>query len=194
MRTIENMEILVAIKRYLSRLVFIPIVFLLSACSLPMTLTVLDQETKQPIEDASCIAWWNVKEIDGSYYVAKIVEAKTDTKGKFRVPMVLGRKALRTPNIKIYKHEYVGWDAKSTYEGHQVGDDSMPLRGPREDFGFKSQNIYLERYDGNNLNYSRETHFSYLSAYLPSPGDMGLLGIKYLQYNLDIIDGELPSK
>ena len=95
--------------------------FPLTVCgSSSITITVLDYETKKPIEGAVAIAFWNqTKGVPGMTRTetVKIVEAVSDKEGKFAIPAVSVSIFADKPHLKVYKSGYVGWNNKEIYQG-----------------------------------------------------------------------------
>lgn len=144
--------------------------FLSSCATRGITLRVRDRHTGQPIRDAAVLAWW-----DTTVYIAGvpgkkpclIVEGSTDEQGTMTI-LPDEKNLYRTPHIKIYKPNYVGWSDRWVYLG-PVGDfqtinDQVrthdPVTGDRV--------IYLEPW---HAEYDRESHLAFLTQNLPCMAD-----------------------
>lgn len=140
----------------------------LSGCAASTTFRVLDAETKQPIEGAVALAEWigyrRMAIIAGptSTHTAKIVEVVTDSEGIFQIPVVLGRLAAQTPQLKVYKAGYVGWDSSRIYLGCRANDIKRQRTKKREGFSMEDQDIYLEPWKDE---YSFISHYSFLQTF-----------------------------
>lgn len=165
--------------------------FSLSGCvESGITITVLDAETKEPVEGAVYIAFWNVRKGIG-YTVTrteKIVEGVTDKDGKFHIPYVTGRIALVEPKLKIYKPSYVGWDKDWIYQGHYRDDITTVKRVLRNDFKWKDQTVLLERFP---QEYSHNSHLGFLDEGLPQEAYSAEKGA-YKTF-VNIIESEVPA-
>jgi len=157
------------------------VLFLSSCASRGITLRVRDRHTGEPIRGAAVLAWW-----DTIAYIAGvpgkkpclIVEGYTDEQGNITIfPDANNRH--RTPSIKIYKPNYVGWSDRWVYLG-PVGDFKMiheqvrihdPVTGDRV--------IYLEPW---HTEYDRESHLAFLTQNLPCTLDSSVSkGLDYLK-------------
>lgn len=122
----------------------------LSGCAASTTFRVLDAETKKPIEGAVALVEWisgrRMAIIAGPThaYTAKVVEAVTDSDGIFRIPVVVGKLAMQTPHLKVYKAGYVGWDSSRIYLGCRADDIKRQRTKKREGFSMEDQDVYLE--------------------------------------------------
>lgn len=140
----------------------------LSGCAASTTFRVLDAETKKPIEGAVALAEWiggrRMAIIAGPThaYTAKVVEVVTDSDGIFRIPVVVGKLAMQTPHLKVYKGGYVGWDSLWIYLGCYEEDRKLSREKRREGFSMKDQDIYLEMWKDE---YSFISHGSFIQTF-----------------------------
>lgn len=133
-----------------------------------ITLRVLDEQTKQPIEGAYAIAWWyDVHGLPGLTYhkLAELAEDVSDKDGHIKLPPF---STSSMPHIKVFKPGYVGWWNFKIYKGHWENDIRYASKEKREGFVYVSQDIYLEKWKDE---YSYSSHLSFLNEYVPtSPG------------------------
>lgn len=80
---------------------------------LPISGTVIDGETKQPIEGAVILVEWTKKVGIGDYHTesVKVVETMSDKEGKFKVSGLFNF-AVDKPDVAVYKKGYVAWNNK----------------------------------------------------------------------------------
>lgn len=176
-------------RTYLPALLIICLLFVSGCARLSATFRVVDAETQKPIEGAVAIAWWSsYRGLPGlSYGVTdKVIERETGPDGTFKIPMIIGRLARQVPRIKVYKPGYVGWDNRYIYLGCYEEDITLYRYKEKEDFKYKSQDIYLVHWKDN---YSFMSHFSFLNMDLP--GDLHRVGLSELKYE-EAVRNELP--
>lgn len=153
-----------------------------------VTFRVVDAQTRQPIEGAVVVAWWNrTHGLPGLSYrrTSRVIEMETGKDGIFEIPWVIGREARVIPNIKVYKPGYVGWHNFSTYTGILFNDITRPHVVKRTDFKYKSQDITLEHWrDG----YTHYSHMSFLDDGVPTDIDYNRI------YEEKVRGYELPLK
>ena len=140
---------------------------LVCGCSGSTTFRVVDAETKEPIEGAVALAMWTTTSgLPGltSRNTAKVVEEETGADGIVRIPVVVGRLALQKPWLKVYKPGYVGWDSLYIYLGCYEKDRKLSREKKRENFSWKNQDLYLEKWKEE---YTHTSHMSFLRV----PGD-----------------------
>ena len=168
-------------KSIVHALLLICLVLAPGCARLPVTFTVLDAETRNPIEEAVAIAWWTSYKGGwsglGHSETEKVVELQSDMNGTFKIPATYGWTALQRPRIKIYKPGYVGWDNRYVYLGHWKNDIRISREKKRKDFKYKSQEIYLEPWKDE---YSYISHDSFLTMHVP--GDLHRVGLHELKY------------
>ena len=152
----------------------------LSACgSSSITITLLDSETKEPIEGAVAIAFWNQTKGLGLTYTetVKIVEAVSNKDGKFTIPAVSVSIFADKPHLKVYKAGYVGWYNKEIYEGH-YGDDISTIKSTtRNNFRWRDQELHLEKF---RTEYSYNSHLSFLRTPFPRGDNLSEIGLSGL--------------
>lgn len=153
-----------------------------------VTLRVLDAQTREPIEGAVTIVWWDKTEgLPGLSYTStsKVLEMETGKDGLFVIPTVTGREANGIPNIKVYKPGYVGWHNFSTYTGILFNDITRAHIVKRTDFQYKSQDILLEHWQDGYTHYSHERFLT----------DNILIDFKYNEiYEKKVREYELPLR
>jgi len=157
---------------------FLLLCFPLSACgSSSITITVLDSETKEPIEGAVAVVFWNqTKGVPGMTRTetVKIVEIVSNKDGKFAIPAVSVPIFADKPHLKVYKSGYVGWNNIEIYQGHYGDDTSTVKTSKRIGFKWRNQSIYLERFRSN---YSYLSHRHFLSVPFPTSYKSGGEGL-----------------
>lgn len=138
----------------------------LVGCGRPsITLRVLDEQTNEPIEGAVAIAWWTSSHgLPGLTYhkTAEVAERVSGPDGKLTLPPF---STGTIPRIKVYKPGYVGWDNFDIYKGYLFGDISRLHAVDRENFEYKSQDIFLERWKNK---YSHISHEKFLKRIYPN--------------------------
>ena len=130
--------------------------FLLSGCATPITLRVLDTETKQPIEGAIALAEWVGTESTMGYYhtyTKKVAEDVSDSEGKLTIPDAGGFLRENSPHIKVYKPGYVGWDSRLVYLGYYENNIRAARLETGKDFFMKDQDIFLEPWNDEKHSY-----------------------------------------
>jgi hypothetical protein len=97
-------------------LILLPMV---SGCYLPMTGTIIDAETKAPIEGAVVLVEWTKTKGIGFTYTEsyKVAETLSDKEGKFKLPGCVCI-ATEDPDITIYKKGYVAWNNQYIYPNY----------------------------------------------------------------------------
>ena len=165
---------------------------LLSGCASSTTFRVLDAETKEPIEGAVALAEWiggrRMAIIVGptQAYTAKVVEAVSNSEGVFMIPGFVGKLAMQTPHLKVYKPGYVGWDSRHIYLGCYEKDRKVAREKRREGFSMKDQDIYLQPWKDQ---YSFISHDSFINDYV----DFNDVGMKSSDSKYrKAIDYEIP--
>jgi hypothetical protein len=110
-------------KRYLIMLILLPMI---SGCYLPMTGTIIDAETKAPIEGAVVLVEWTKTKGVGFTYTEsyKVAEILSDKEGKFKLPGCLCI-ATEDPDITIYKKGYVAWNNKFEFPNYNKRTNFM---------------------------------------------------------------------
>ena len=129
-----------------------------------ITLRILDQETRKPIEGAVAIAWYyNAYGLPGLTHHATgdVAERKSDADGYLTFPMFW---TSVVPHVKVYKYRYVGWDNFYVYKGFYPGYITMAREVRRKGFQYKSQDILLEPWK---CKYSHISHESFLITIFP---------------------------
>ncbi len=151
----------------------------LGGCSRPASFTVLDDETKEPIEGAVSLVEWTVTGgLPGltNTKTAKTIEEVSNAGGIVHIPIVFGIFALlNKPHLKVYKPGYVGWDSRLIYLGCRENDKKRAILKRREYFSWKSQIIYLKKWK------EEYTHTSHLDVVSANPDDLDLKTSRYLQ-------------
>jgi len=89
------------------------VMIIVSGCYLPMSGTVIDAETKTPIEGAVVLVEWTKTKGIGFTYTEsyKVGETLSDKEGKFKLPGCICI-AVNEPDITIYKKGYIAWNNK----------------------------------------------------------------------------------
>lgn len=166
--------------QYLQTFIVMIVMFPLMACAgTSITCKVLDEKTKEPIEGAVAIAWWNQTKGFGLTHTitVKIVEEVTDKDGQFTIPAVSVPLSASPPQLKVYKPGYVGWSSDSIYLGYH-GDDIFSVKSEkRTNFQWQDQTIYLEKFKEG---YSYVSHEKFLTRGLPTIKDSNKLNINDL--------------
>jgi len=120
-------------------------------CYLPISGSVIDAETQQPIEGAVVLAEWTKTKGYGFTYTEsyKVVEAVSDKEGKVKIEGCL---CLFTnpPDVTVYKKGYVAWNNKFIFPKYEKRTDYMR----QNDSDFK-----LYKYQDT---YSRKDHISFI--------------------------------
>ncbi|WP_028582028.1 carboxypeptidase-like regulatory domain-containing protein [Desulfogranum japonicum] len=164
-------------------------VFICGGCATSTTFRVLDVETNKPIEGAVALAEWvggeNMGLVGPTFaYTAKVVEVVTDSNGNFSIPGTLGRLALQTPHLKIYKAGYVGWDSRFVYLGYYAENWKLPRLQERKSFLMKDQAVYMQTWKDE---YSFISHGRFIDSY----ADFSKVGIDDSKYQ-KAIRHEIP--
>jgi hypothetical protein len=144
-------------------LVFLLLVSMpLVACGRPsITLRVLDEQTREPIEGVVAIAWWSSAHgLPGLTYhkIAEAVERVSGPDGRLTFP---GFATSTIPHIKVYKPGYVCWDIFEIYKGILFNDISRAYVVDREYPLYQNQDIYLEPWKDK---YSYMSHDSFVTG------------------------------
>jgi len=130
-----------------------------------ITLRLLDEQTKEPIEGAYGIAWWyEAHGMPGLIHheLGELFEMVSDKEGNMKLPPF---STGAIPHIKVFKPGYVGWYNFKIYKGHYAGDIYSAKVFKRNDFQYISQDIYLERWKNE---YSHRSHFYFLDYMIPT--------------------------
>lgn len=134
------------------------LLFATSGCYLPMTGTVVDAETNQPIEGAVLLVEWTKTNVRGpadpyttSY---KVAEAVSDKNGKVKMPGCWCPFA-NEPDVTVYKKGYVAWNNKFIFPDYKK----------RKDFRWGGDAFRLERFKEE---HSHEKHVSYIRSVIHS--------------------------
>jgi hypothetical protein len=110
----------------LSVVVLLIIVFLMLRPSSypPMTGTVVDAVTRQPIEGAVVLVEWTKTHGIGEHWTEsfKVEEAVTDKDGKFTVAG-LDTRSVNSPDVTVYKKEYVAWSNRWLFPSYENRPD-----------------------------------------------------------------------
>ena len=140
-------------------LVIIVAVYIKSCSYVPINGTVVDVETKLPIEGAVVLAEWTVgKGLPGLSYtdIYKVVETMTDKNGRFTVDAYVFRPFINKPQLTIYKAGYVCWNNEFIFPGFKH----------RTDFIWERNRIYaMERFSPK---YSLLDHVSFIRHFVTS--------------------------
>lgn len=162
-------------------------------CGRPtITLRVLDEQTKEPIEGAVAIAWWDSSHgLPGLTYhkTAEVAERISDSDGKLTLPYFSTK---TIPQIRVYKPGYVGWDNFVIYKGYMYNNMKTALEEKRKGFQYKSQDIYLERWKDE---YSHISHQNFLESFFPNDhkdidADKSLFSRTLREFEQPLVDGE----
>ena len=126
---------------------------------LPIEGTVMDSETKQPIEGAIVLVWWTIqKGVPGLTYgtTYQLAETVTDKNGKFRINTYVLNPFVNRPDLTIYKAGYVCWNNNYTFPGLKQ----------RAGFRWNSNREYLlEKFRSE---YSHTDHVSFITSFRPA--------------------------
>ncbi len=124
------------------------------------TVTVIDEETGEPIEGAVAIAIWRKHSFKSAWFeggtmvVVKIEEALSDTKGNIYIEDFWDWHFIedRYPRLTIYKQGYVCWDQRNIYIDERHGprrtdfDEQNRIAKMRkwpEGFSFVGHNTFI---------------------------------------------------
>ncbi len=121
-----------------------------------ITLRVLDEQTKEPIEGVVAIAWTTSSHgAPGLMYhkTAEVAERVSGPDGKLTFPSFSTR---TIPQVKVYKPGYVGWDNFGIYKGILFEDIKRAHVVKRKAFEYKSQDIFLEPWKEEYSHYSHD--------------------------------------
>jgi hypothetical protein len=123
---------------------------LVSGCYLPMTGTVIDAETKVPIEGAVVLVEWTKTKGMGFTYTEpyKVAETLSDREGKFKLPGCICI-ATEDPDITIYKKGYVAWNNQYIY----------PSYAKRTNFVWGTSSYEISRIP---VGFSKELHIAFI--------------------------------
>jgi len=126
---------------------------------LPLEGTVVDAETRRPIEGAVIFAEWTIAPMawiglpTTSYY--RLFETTTNQNGQFKIKVYVFNPIVNKPTLTIYKAEYVCW--KSSY--------IFPGNNHRDGFKWKSNTLYpLEKFK---TEYSHADHVEFIGRGVP---------------------------
>lgn len=117
----------------------------------PITGTVVDAVTGQPIEGAVVLVEWTKTHGIGEHWTEsfKVEEAVTNKEGKFTVAG-LDARSVNPPNLTIYKKGYVAWNNEYIFPGYKK----------REDFSWRSG--YVFRLEHFKPEYLHSDHISFI--------------------------------
>lgn len=130
---------------------------IISGCYGPLTGTVIDAETKQPISGAVVYAEWVVEKGIGFTHTEtyKVVEVETDKDGKFSIDGTYSlRPSLELLALIVYKPGYVAWQNKFIY---RFPEEDLRRR---TDFHWSGSNHIFELEKFKNT-YSHAEHLSF---------------------------------
>lgn len=134
---------------------------MISGCYGPITGTVIDEETKKPIEGAVVYAEWVVtKGIPGFWHdqTYKVIETETDTHGKFSIEGLYSfNPTVDLQTLIVYKPGYVAWQDKSIFRFPEYSVKRID---------FHWQNGYVFRLEKFKKTYSHAEHIDFFSATL----------------------------
>ena len=128
------------------------IVFLSFSCYADVTGTVVDAETGNSIEGAVVLVeWTKTKGVPGMTYheTYKVFEALTDKEGKITIADVFDP-LVGTPDITIYKKDYVAWNNKFIFPDYKKRDD------------FKLRNNCVFKLDKFKQDYAYDAHTEFI--------------------------------
>lgn len=95
---------------------------------LPIEGTVIDAETKQPIEGAVILVEWTITPMAWlglpTTYSYKVIETMSDKNGKFGIRSYVLNPIVHKPFLTIYKKKYVGWNNQYIFPGYKQRADS----------------------------------------------------------------------
>ncbi len=148
-------------KRKLIILIFAMVILILvvvvytSRIYFPIEGTVVDAETKQPIEGAVVLAEWTITTMGWlgmpTTYPYKVIETVSDKTGKFRINTYVLNPIVNKPDLTIYKAGYVCWNNKIIF----------PDKQRRNGFRWINKQTYeLERFKSE---YSHDSHVNFIS-------------------------------
>lgn len=171
----ESMGRLLIKHKYAQLLFFIVLLLSPVSCALsPISFTVLDADTKKPIEGAAAIAFWDKTVGLGFTHTktVRVVEEVTGEEGKFKISVPISPGA-DEGRLKIYKPGYVGWDSEKIYWGHYETRVTSVRLTKRDNFKWQNQTIYLEKFK---KEYSFLSHNRFLSRGLPLGPNLSQVG------------------
>ena len=123
---------------------------------LPIEGTVVDAETKQPIEGAAVLVEWSITPMawlgmptTTSY---RVIETMSDKNGKFKINAYVLNPIVNKPHLAIYKAGYVCWSNELIF----------PDKRERTEFKWQSGNYYmLEKFKEQ---YSYDEHYDFVNG------------------------------
>ncbi|TAL26586.1 MAG: hypothetical protein EPN94_02985 [Nitrospirae bacterium] len=145
-------------KRKLILLIFVILILVLavyvSRIYFPIDGTIVDAETKLPIEGAVVLVEWSITPMawlgmptTTSY---RVIETMSDKSGKFKIKAYVLNPIVNKPDLTIYKAGYVAWSSQIIF----------PNRRNRTDFKWRDHYAFsLERFKPE---YSYEKHTSFI--------------------------------
>jgi hypothetical protein len=97
---------------------------LTAGCYSPISGTVIDAETKQPIEGAVILVEWTKTKGVGLTYTEsyKVAETVTDKDGNFELPGCYSP-FVNAPDVTVYKKGYVAWSSRNIFPGYEKRTD-----------------------------------------------------------------------
>ncbi len=123
----------------------------LASCYGTMAGTVVDAETRTPIEGAVVLVEWTKTKGLGLTHTEsyKVVEVVTDKEGKAKISDVYNP-LVDPPDVVVYKKGYVAWSSRIVF----------PDQRKREDF--KWRNGYVFKLEPFKESYSHYDHYSFI--------------------------------
>lgn len=136
-------------------------VYFKSCIYLPIEGTVVDAETKQPIEGAVVIVEWTITPTAWlglpTTYFYKVIETVSEKNGKFMINGYVLNPVVNKPHLTIYKREYIGWNNQYIFPGYKH----------RTDFKWESNKVFELEPFSNGL--SHNEHESFLHGLANAP-------------------------
>ena len=125
----------------------------------PIDGTIVDAETKQPIEGAVVLVEWTITPMawlgmptTTSY---RVIETMSDKSGKFKIKGYVLNPIVNKPNLTIYKAGYVCWNNRYIF----------PAYKDRQDFKWTNSRKYsMEKFM---KDYSYADHVSFIGKFIP---------------------------
>lgn len=158
-------------------------VYFKSCTYIPIAGTVVDAETKQPIEGAVVLAEWTITPMAWiglpTTYSYKVIETASDKNGKFTIAGYILNPIVNKPRLTIYKAGYVCWNNEYIFPGKQ------------HRYGFRWANNITYELEKFKKSYSYAEHVSFVGS------DAFLKGAEYFRKNfsweLDLASKELSG-
>lgn len=124
---------------------------------LPIEGTVIDAETKQPIEGAVVLAEWTITPMAWlglpTTYSYRVIETISDKNGRFMINAYVLNPIVNKPDLTIYKAGYVCWNNRLIF----------PKKQSRYEFRWTSKQTYaLERFKSE---YSHDSHVNFIEIF-----------------------------